>query len=195
MIRLSTIVFAGLALVAAGCGGEPPKPTKVPIPSPAKKEAKMPPAPAKDISAPAPPKAPAAAEERNVEPPPKTMLAYNYNPRGKPDPFKPLIAVEPPKAAPAAKIEAAMREGATPLEKVDLDQLKVVALVWGIPEPRALIETSKGDGFIITLGTPVGKRYGTVTQITSSGVVVTEKVESSLGKFKNQERTLKLYSE
>ncbi|MCX5907647.1 MAG: pilus assembly protein PilP [Deltaproteobacteria bacterium] len=194
MIRLWTIILAGMALTVAGCGGEPPKPTKVPIPSPAKKEAKVPAAAEKAPSPAAAPKAPSLAEEKQVEPPP--AVAYNYNPQGKPDPFKPLVEepkeVSPP---PPRKLEAAERPDATPLERIDVGQIKLVALVWGISEPRALVETPKGEGFIIALGTPIGKNYGTVAQITSAGVVIAEKLETSPGKFKTQERTLKLYQE
>jgi type IV pilus assembly protein PilP len=194
MIRLWTIILAGMALTVAGCGGEPPKPTKIPIPSPAKKEAKLPAAAEKAPSPAAAPKVPLLAEEKKMEAP--AEVAYNYNPQGKPDPFKPLV--EEPKEAPPPpprKLEAAERPNATPLERVDVSQIKLVALVWGISEPRALVETPKGEGFIIALGTPIGKNYGTVAQITAAGVVIEEKLESSPGKFKTQERTLKLYQE
>ncbi len=67
-------------------------------------------------------------------------------------------------------------------------------MVWGIPVPRAMVETAKGEGFILEVGTPIGRNQGMVTKIEPKGVMVTEK-EWVGEKYKNVERTLKLYEE
>ncbi len=72
--------------------------------------------------------------------------------------------------------------------------MKLVAVVWDIPQPRAMVETPKGEGFILSVGTPIGKNRGIVTKIEPKGIVVTEK-EWVDGKFKNVERPLRLYEE
>jgi type IV pilus assembly protein PilP len=89
-------------------------------------------------------------------------------------------------------LEAAL-ESATPLEKMDLGQLKLVAVVWNIANPKGMVEDSTGKGYILSLGTPIGKNKGKVTQINSSGILVTERFEDSSGKFKSRQVTLKLY--
>ena len=81
------------------------------------------------------------------------------------------------------------------LERLDLDKVKLVAVVWNIPEPKAMVEDSGGKGYIITKGTPLGKNRGKVTRISASGVVVTEPYDTSPGKTKTREITLKLYAD
>jgi Tfp pilus assembly protein PilP len=76
---------------------------------------------------------------------------------------------------------------------MDLAQLKLVALVWNIPQPRGMVEDATGNGYILSVGTPIGKNKGKITRITSTGVVISEKYENSAGKFKSRDITLKLY--
>jgi Tfp pilus assembly protein PilP len=188
MGKTGILLLLGVFLVSVGCGGgEAPKPTKVPIPPAAPKSvAKI---PAKEI--------PRPAADVRVEPLPAT--SYAYNPQGKPNPFQPLV-VDKPEAPPVKKkVEQAAKkekeEPGTPLERVDLTALKLVAVVWDIPYPRAMVEDSTGKGYILSLGTRVGKNQGQVTKITSAGVVITEKVEAAEGKFRTLETPLRLYAD
>jgi Tfp pilus assembly protein PilP len=179
---LLAIVFLGMG----GCGGDAPKPTKVPMPAGEKKAGL--PAPAKASAAP--------AGEVKAEPPPP-LTAYNYNPRGKVNPFRPLV-VEKPEAPAKPKPAKAVEEippGATPLERIELEKLKLVAVVWDISEPKAMVEDSAGKGYILTQGTPIGKNRGQVARIHAGGVVVTEKYEAVPGSRKTREVTLKLYAD
>ncbi len=183
MKRFGTILLLGTILTLGSCGGEAPKATKVPMPPAGKK-----------TTAPAPTPAPVPSSvESKAEPAP--IEKYIYDPKGKTDPFKPLI-VEKAEAAPAkpkpTSLEAAL-ETATPLERVDLGQLKVVAVIWNISDPRGMVEDATGKGYILSIGTIVGKNRGKVTQITYTGVVVTERYETSPGKFKSRDVALKLY--
>jgi len=183
MKRFGTILLLGTILMLGSCGGEAPKATKVPMP-PVGKKAPTP--------APTPGPTPSMVESK-AEPAPTEK--YVYDPKGKPDPFKPLI-VEKKEAASGkpkpSSMEAAL-ESATPLERMDLGQLKLVAVVWNIANPRGMVEDSTGKGYILSIGTPIGKNKGKVTQINSSGIVVTERFEDSMGKFKSRQVTLKLY--
>jgi type IV pilus assembly protein PilP len=182
MKRSGIIFLLGIILTLGGCGGEAPKPAKVPMPPPAKK-----------ATAPAPAPLPSSAESK-VEPP--AIEKFTYDPKGKPDPFKPLI-VERTEAAPKKPKEVmeAILEAGTPLERMDLAQLKLVAVIWNVPQPRGMVEDTTGKGYILSIGTPIGKNKGKVTQITSTGVLVTERYETSSGKFKSREVILKLYPE
>jgi len=190
MSRLSILLLIGCFLaMGSGCGDEAPKPTKVPIPPAAPK-------PAAKVPAKEPPK---TVTEAKVEPPP--AVSYSYIPQGKPNPFQPLVVERPekPPTPPPKKVEGAARrekeEPGTPLEKVELTALKLVAVVWDIPKPRAMVEDTGGKGYILTVGTRVGKNQGQVTQITSAGVVVSEKHEASDGKIKTREVPLRLYAD
>jgi type IV pilus assembly protein PilP len=97
-----------------------------------------------------------------------------------------------PKKVPEKIIEEVSKT-ATPLEKMELSQLKLVAVIWSVQEPRAMVEDGTGKGYILASGTPLGKNKGRVTQITSAGVVVSEQYETSSGKFGTRTVTLKLY--
>ncbi len=177
-------LLLSLILGVGGCGGEAPKPTKVPMP-PVEKKASGP-APAKTAAKP--------AGEVKAEPPPP-VVAYTYNPRGKVNPFQPLVVEKPDTPVkPKAGVEE-ISPDATPLERLDLEKVKLVAVVWNIPEPRAMVEDSGGKGYIITKGTAIGKNRGQVTRIFAGGVVVTEPVETSPGKMKTREVTLRLYAD
>jgi type IV pilus assembly protein PilP len=188
MGKTSILLLLGVFLVSVGCGGgEAPKPTKVPIPPTAPK-------PAAKVSAKEVPRPDAAVR---VEPPPAT--SYAYNPQGKPNPFQPLIVEKPSGPPPKKKVEQAAKKEkevpGTPLERLDLPALKLVAVVWNIPHPRAMVEDSTGKGYILSLGTRVGKNQGQVTQITSAGVIITEKVEGADGKLRTLETPLRLYAD
>lgn len=183
MEKWGAALLLSVILGIGGCGGEAPKPTKVPMPPVEKKAAG--PAPAKAAVLP--------SAEVKSEPPP-APVSYTYNPKGKVNPFKPLVVEKP--AAPASKTKGAeeIPPDATPLERMDLDKIKLVAIVWSIPDPKAMVEDSGGKGYILSKGTRVGKHKGQVTQISANGVVVTEK-EGSPGNIKTREVTLKLYAD
>jgi len=182
MKGFATPLLLGIILMLGGCGREAPKPTKVPMPPVGKKA--TPAAPAQAVS-------PAPVEVKTVPP---VITAYTYDPKGKPDPFKPLV-VERTETASGKPKQAGefISEGATPLERMDLAQLKLVALVWNIPQPKGMVEDAIGNGYILSIGTPIGKNKGKITRITSTAVVISEKYEASAGKFKSRDITLKLY--
>lgn len=183
MKRFGTILLLGTILTLGSCGGEAPKATKVPMPPVGKKA----PAPAPTAGP-----LPSLGESKAA---PASIEKYVYDPKGKPDPFKPLIVEKTEAASAQSKplsIEAGL-ESATPLERMDLAQLRLVAVVWNISDPKGMVEDSTGKGYILSIGTPIGKNKGKVTQIISSGIVVTERFEDSAGKFKSRQVTLKLY--
>jgi len=182
MKGLGAVIFLSIILTCGGCGGEPAKSTKVPVSPVGKHLATS----AKTLSP--------ITEEVKGEPPP--LMTYVYDPKGKADPFKPLIVERPEvpvsKKVPEKVIEEVSRT-ATPLEKMELSQVKLVAIIWNIRDPRAMIEDGTGKGYIIASGTPLGKNKGKVTQITSAGVVVSEPYETLSGKYSTRMVTLKLY--
>jgi type IV pilus assembly protein PilP len=104
------------------------------------------------------PVAPAAAA-------PEAALEYRYDPAGKPDPFRSYI-----KELNRLKHVSA----ATPLERFDLSQISVSAVIWGNKRPRALIHDPSGKGYIVSVGTPVGKNDGRIIKITDGRVLVKE---------------------
>lgn len=70
----------------------------------------------------------------------------------------------------------------TPLQRYELGQLAVVATVWDVNPPRAMVQDSAGMGYIVSLGTPIGRSGGVVTAIEPERIVVEERVLDYYGK-------------
>jgi len=103
-----------------------------------------------------------AAEERAKE-------SYFYDPTNKPDPFKSFIIVRRELEEEREKVEPR-----TYLETLDLSQLTITAIVITKDKKWALVKDSKGEGHVIGMGTPMGKKRGKVTEIREKEVVVME---------------------
>jgi type IV pilus assembly protein PilP len=113
-----------------------------------------------------------------------------YNPKGKIDPFEPLFRDKPSVAA--VKQRREKRVPRTPLEKIDLSQLKLVGIIMASSGNRALVEESNGKGYVIKNGTYVGTNAGKVVKIDKDKVVVAEEYEDVLGNVTLRNKELKL---
>jgi type IV pilus assembly protein PilP len=112
-----------------------------------------------------------------------------YDPTGKLDPFEPLFKEKP---VIAKKSKRKKRIPRTPLERIDLSQLKLVGIILAASGNRAMVEESSGKGYIIKKGTFVGTNAGKVVQIKKDKVIVEEEFEDVFGKTKTRKRELKL---
>jgi len=111
------------------------------------------------------------------------------------DPFAPLFKEEvasKPEEAVVAKSETKRRIPLTPLEKIDLSQLKLVGIVRAQSGEKALVEEASGKGYIVTKGTYIGLNAGRVLQILGDGIVIEEEIEDALGKVTIVRTELKL---
>lgn len=88
--------------------------------------------------------------------------------------------------------EATVEIPRTPIEKVDLSQLKLVGIIFASGGNKALVEDASGKGFVIKKGTSIGIKSGRVIKILKGRVVVEEEAESILGKTSLVKRELKL---
>ncbi|MDX1709466.1 MAG: pilus assembly protein PilP [Desulfobacterales bacterium] len=113
-----------------------------------------------------------------------------YNPKGKIDPFEPLFRDKPSVAI--VKKKRKKRIPRTPLEKIDLSQLKLVGIILASSGNRALVEESNGKGYVIKSGTYVGTNAGKVVRIEKDKVIVAEEYEDVLGNVTLRNKELKL---
>lgn len=113
-----------------------------------------------------------------------------YNPQGRIDPFIPLFKEEGPLAG--DEKEKKGRIPRTPLEMIDLGQLKLVAVMRAPSGNKALVEEASGKGYIVAKGTYLGVNSGRVVKILKDRIIIEEEVESIVGKSTIQERELKL---
>lgn len=107
---------------------------------------------------------------------------YDFETRGRRDPFLPFDfspATEPVTTR-------------TPLEKYDLGQLKLTAILAGMDKPKAIVENAAGKGFSIEIGTKIGRNGGIVVAIEKEKVVIEERRIDFTGKEKTELVELKL---
>jgi len=117
----------------------------------------------------------------------KSGSQYTYSPVGKPDPFRPFIL-----ESRAQTDEAVILN---PLQRYDVSQLKLVAIIWHVDNPLAMMEDATGKGFIVSKGTKIGRNDGVVTDITEKEVVIAEKTVNLLGETKTKEVRVSLHQE
>jgi type IV pilus assembly protein PilP len=118
-----------------------------------------------------------------------------YDPTGKPDPFEPLFApeVEFERVTPAREKTRKKRPPLTPLQRIDLSQLKLAGIIVSPVGNKALIEEPSGKGYIISRGTYVGTNFGRIKRILGDRIIVEEEVEDILsGKTKLKTTELRL---
>lgn len=107
-----------------------------------------------------------------------------YSSVGKRDPFRPL-SLKP-------KVSQRARENLSPLERYELGQLKLVAIVWDIKEPKAMVEDGTSLGYIVKIGTLIGPNEGKVKAIKPTEVIIEERFTDFYGARKSQEVSMKL---
>jgi len=107
-----------------------------------------------------------------------------YSSVGKRDPFRPLSL--------KAKASQRARENLSPLERYELGQLKLVGIIWGIKEPRAMVEDATGLGYVVKIGTLIGPNEGKVKAIKPAEVIIEERFTDFYGARKSQEVSMKL---
>ena len=124
------------------------------------------------------------AEKKDLEK--KEEKEYAYDPVGKTDPFKPFIQI-------TSVMKSAGNVPLTPLQKYEISQLKLVAII-STPEGNvALVEDSSGKGYFLKKGTGIGKNDGKVTKILKDKVIIEEVYQDILGQTKINEISLYLH--
>lgn len=104
-----------------------------------------------------------------------------YSPEGKIDPFDPLIKPDIPAAGNAEDNEQKPKRILTPLEKMDLNQVKLVAVVMTDSGNIAMVEEVTGKGYFVNVGTYMGRNGGRVTEIENDRITVVESVKDYKG--------------
>lgn len=115
---------------------------------------------------------------------PEQPAPPRYSSAGKRDPFRPL-SLKP-------RVSARPRENLSPLERYEIGQLRLVAVVWDLKEPKAMVEDATGLGYIVKVGTLIGPNEGKVKQIKPGEVVIEESSVDFFGAKKTQEISMKL---
>ena len=143
-------------------------------------------APPPAAAPPAPPvqAAPAAPAAPEAAPASLQADAYTYNPASRRDPFQSLIVTGGKRSM----------EFLPPLQRREVSELKLVAVVWGSLGTYGLIEMPDGKGYAVRIGTPVGPNHGVVKRITAKDLTVVERYVDFFGETRTREIVLELKS-
>ncbi len=93
---------------------------------------------------------------------------FTYSPIGKRDPFQSLLNRERETKKKTTRVKL------TPIQKFDLVQFRLQAVLIGKGTPKAMISAPDGKTYIVSPGIKIGKRSGVVTDITQAGIHVQE---------------------
>lgn len=115
-----------------------------------------------------------------------------YSRKGRIDPFEPFLRQPEPDMQTEEQIQLERRTPRTPLEKIDLSQLKLTAVLRTPTKTKALVQESSGKGYIVSQGTYIGNKGGQVSEISKNRIMVEEKYLDVFGKVSVRERELKL---
>lgn len=107
---------------------------------------------------------------------------------GKKDPFKPLI-VQPVTPAKAKKTSA-KDANALPIQNFDVNKFKLVGIIAGLKENRALIVDPYRKGYVVKVGMLLGNNNGRITRISGDAVEVLEQFRDDNGILRK--RTVRL---
>jgi type IV pilus assembly protein PilP len=104
-----------------------------------------------------------------------------YDATGRRDPFRPPRAGTPLSGEPR-----------TPLQRYEIGQLRLVAIIYDTRDPRAVVEDEAGLGYIVKVGTPIGPNGGQVRQIERGRVMITEELTDFYGETRVNEVAMEL---
>ncbi|MBE2253655.1 MAG: pilus assembly protein PilP [Myxococcus sp.] len=115
---------------------------------------------------------------------------YSYVSMGKRDPFRGGSTSSEP-SSPSTSGSGTERDVCDePLCQVDLDELRLVAVVSGDANPVAMVEDRTGTGHVVRRNTKVGRQAGKVTAILRDCIVVTSFVVGPDGRAQPNRQSL-----
>jgi Tfp pilus assembly protein PilP len=108
------------------------------------------------------------------------------------DPFEPLFNGKHGHVAVKKKRAKRVSHPRTPLETLDLSQVKLVGVMLSDKGNTALVEDAAGRGYVIKAGTYIGMNAGVVVEILKDRFIVLEEIKDVHGNMIAQKRVIKL---
>jgi len=106
---------------------------------------------------------------------------YKYCPSKRPDPFKPFIFKG-----------REQKKNISPLEKINISELKLVGIVETPKGKIAILEDNTGKGYFVTKDSKIGPNNGIITKITKNAIYIQEEMKNLSGPKTKREIVLKL---
>lgn len=178
---LSMLVACALVPVLAGpATGEPGRASHLRQVAPLRQDSVRVPAPA-DLpkESPSAAMAPAPVSPGSMDAMPGVMPPVGgYDPAGRRDPFAPVLSqLAPGQADPTLP----------PLQRVNLTDMNLIAIIWGAYGYTAMVQTPDGNGYTVRKGTRVGPNSGVVSAVTEKGIIVQERFTDVYGRKQERE--------
>ena len=111
--------------------------------------------------------------------------SYEYGGLARRDPFAPLVS----------KREAGKDKGISPLETYDVNEIKVIAILWAKTKYYAVLSLPDGKAYTVTDGIKVGTRNGVISKIVKDSMVIKERVRDARGVMNPRDTVLRLRGE
>lgn len=109
-------------------------------------------------------------EDQAVNPAQNFLEPYIFDTReGRRNPFRPIVLKDDEGAVVAGP--------ATPLERYEIDELKLIAIMWDVKNPRAMLMDPNKEIHVIGKDERIGRRRGYVATIREGELVVVETTE------------------
>ena len=110
---------------------------------------------------------------------------YQYDAKGKRDPFLSLLAKERQKRV--------KKTGASPFESYEIDDMELLAIAWDKNKSYALMRFPDRKTYTVTEGMTLGLQGGKVQKITQDTVLIREFIKDYRGDSKPRDVILKLH--
>ena len=133
--------------------------------------------------------------QQTLNPDISTVEPYEYAVEGRQDPFRPFLS--PKAATPTGLDPNEIVEDSSELVGMQLfepGQLTLAGVLLNHNESVALVEDQTKKGYMLKIGTPIGRR-GVVTEIQKSQVIITEKAKTRAGQEISSTVIMKLNNE
>jgi type IV pilus assembly protein PilP len=167
-MRLYAVIFAFLAFwMVTGCSDNKPKELK-PVQTRSTAPVRSAPDTIKEV---------ATVEAEPIKP------KFMYDERRR-DPFSSLLTIKDPVTDDA--------EPLTPLQKFGLNEMRLIAIVIGKDEPRAMIEAPDSKAYTLTPGVKIGRNKGVVQAITPHEIIVEERFRDFAGTTRTEIKRITL---
>ena len=129
---------------------------------------------------------------QQVKPVQKTMSSGKLSPApvnqfdfsNKKDPFKPFAVIKPQLSP--RDIERKAAKDNLPILSFDVNQFKLIGIVTGDKENKAMVIDPSGKGYVLKVGMTIGKNEGRITAITTNGVDVLEQFRDDNGRVRKE---------
>jgi type IV pilus assembly protein PilP len=109
---------------------------------------------------------------------------FIYVQEGRRDPFTSLLVIKEP-----VDDEA---EPLTPLQKFGLKEIRLMAIVIGKGEPRAMVVAPDKKAYTLTRGIKIGRNKGVVQEITPEEIIVEERFRDFAGTTRTEIKRMTL---